>query len=176
MVVVGHKLVQVGGRVLAAGVGMVEDHILNHAQTGRVQAQHHVAVLTHTLAGIDGVLARGRHVVHRIVAPVVGVRLLHIFHGLLLLRAIWRRRRERTGAGPRGLVLIHAAEVKRGQQVNRGQTRRRDRMQMDHAIALAVGKGLIRALDCRGHARVADAEIPDMQFVNAGVVQVGQRR
>ena len=72
MVVVRHHLVEIGVGAFAAGVGVVEDHVLHHAQAGLVQSIHHGPVFAHAVVGIDGVAALRRHVVHGIVAPVIG--------------------------------------------------------------------------------------------------------
>ena len=49
-------------------------------------------------------------------------------------------------------------------------------MQMTHAIAIAIGEGLIRSLDVCGNAPVSDAEVADVQLVDTCVVQTLERR
>ena len=85
VVVVGDEFVEVGGEGLAAGAGVIEDDVLNDAQAGGVQAGDHLAVFADAVIGIDGVSAFGSHVVMRVIAPVVGVVVLHGGNGGLLL-------------------------------------------------------------------------------------------
>ena len=85
VIVAGHDLVEIGVGAFAAGVGVVEDDVLDDAQAGVVQALDHGAVFAHAIVGIDGVAAFGSHVVHGIVAPVVAVAALDGGDGGLLL-------------------------------------------------------------------------------------------
>ena len=72
VVVVRHHFVEIGVGTFAGGVGVVEDDVLNHAQAGLVQALDHGAVFADAVIGIDGVAAFRSHVVHGIIAPVIG--------------------------------------------------------------------------------------------------------
>src|SRR5579862_1337278 len=88
VIVAGYHLIEIGVRSFARCAGVIEDHVLDHAQAGGVQACNHGAIFTHAAIGIDGIAAFRRHVVHRIVAPVVSILALDRGHGFLLLLAI----------------------------------------------------------------------------------------
>ena len=81
-----NHLVQIGVRSFARSVGVIEDHILDDAQASGMQALDHGAIFAHAIIGIDGIAAFRRHIVHRIVAPVISILTLDRGHrGLLLL-------------------------------------------------------------------------------------------
>ena len=114
MVVIRHHLIEIGVRTFAAGVGVVEDDVLNDAQPGVVKSLDHHAVFAHAVVGIDGVAAFGRHVVDGVIAPVVGGTRLAGGDGGLLLRAVRRILREIAGMIQVDLFSFTLAKWKEG--------------------------------------------------------------
>ena len=75
LIVAGDDPIQHRIGVLPAGVGVVVDHIHDHAQPALVERLHHLAEFEDALraVGVGAVAAFRRGVVQRIVAPVIGV-------------------------------------------------------------------------------------------------------
>ena len=175
VVVVRHQLVHVRLRVLATRKSVIEDNVLDDAEPVEVQGTDHIAILTHTVAGISGIRSLGSHVVDRIVAPVVWIVCLDSLDGSLLLLSVGRIAGQIPGILPRSFVLIDRAEVEAGQQMHSLKSGLRQRVKVPHAVAGQVGKGLVGAATIRGNCVVTHAEVANVQFVNADVVEAGER-
>ena len=67
---------------------MVEDDVLNHAQTGVVQAHHHLPVFHNPVIRIEGISSMRSEVVDGAVAKVVIVCSLNGRHRSLLFGAV----------------------------------------------------------------------------------------
>ncbi len=174
VVVVRHHLVKDRVGRFAEPTGVVEDHVLDDAQTGTVQAHHHLPVFLDALIGVDRVGPFRRQVMIRIVAPVVRVGALNGRHRCLLLRAVRRISAQVPGGLPCALVFVHRVEVKGRQKVNGLQSRGGQRAQVLHAIGRGVRKGQVGALVRGRHRAVADGEVPYMQLIDAQVVDPRQ--
>ena len=187
VVVAGHNPVQHRLVALAAGGGMVVDHVHHHPQAVLVQGRYHVAKLQDALraVGVGGVAALRNAVVERIVAPVEAVGCPRRAHRRLLARRVARRRRHgRLGA--LGCRLDHRGDVEGRQQVDVGQAGVLQLEQVIHAVGQVrvrvwagrpvVGECLVLATVGLGHRRVVDAEIANVHLVDHDVLEVGQRR
>jgi hypothetical protein len=95
MVVAGHDAVQHRMVALAAGVGVVIDHVDGQPQPHLVQRLHHLAELHDALraVGIGAVAALRHGVVPRVIAPVEGIQIDGLLQQRLLLLRIRRHRR-----------------------------------------------------------------------------------
>ncbi len=178
MVVAGDDAVEHRVVVLAAGVGVVIDHVGHDAQAQRVDVQHHLAVLTDAsrAVGVGAVAAFGHVVVQGVVAPVEGVQVAHLGDDGLLSVRFGRQSGQggRVGFGALVRVLVDRGDVERGQQVQMGDARLGQGRQVGRPVARAEGG--IRAAQLGGHAGVGGAEVAHVQLVDDDVFGGGQRR
>ena len=178
VVVAGHELVENGVRVLAGRVGVVVDHVHDHAQAALVQRLHHLAEFEDACGaiGIGGVAALGHVVVQRVVAPVECVAIRRRRDQRLLLGGIRRQRGERVERGrlPRGLVLVGGGEVERRQQVHVRDARQSQGRQVLHAIRALLRERRVGAALVRRNGGVGGAEVTHVQFVQHDVFGRGE--
>ena len=178
VVIAGHELVEDGVRVLAGRVGVVVDHVHDHAQAALVERLHHLAEFEHArgAVGIGGIAALGHVVVQRVVAPVEAVAIRGRRDQCLLLGGIGRQGRERVERGrfPGGLVLVGGGEVERRQQVHVRDTGQSQGRQVLHAIRALLRERRVRAALVRRNGRVGGAEVAHVQLVQHDVFRRGE--
>ena len=152
VVIAGHELVENGVRVLARRVGVVVDHVHDHAQAALVERLHHLAEFENArgAVGIGRVAALGHVVVQRVVAPVEGIAVRRRRDQRLLLGGIGWQGRERVERGrlPRGLVFVGGGEVERRQQVHVRDAGQSQGRQVLHAIRALLRERRERAAQC----------------------------
>ena len=73
------------------------------------------------------------------------------------------------------LVLIDAGDVERGENVDGLQTTVGQRAQVFHAVRIEVREGVIGAAILQGHRGITDAEVANVELIDAEVVEAAQR-
>ena len=166
VVVAGHDTIEHRPGILSRGGGVVVDDVHDDLESRLVEPFDHRPVFadTRNAVGVARVAALRDSVVPRIVAPVESV---HVpdreDRGLLGVRIRCRigDHRGHLSAG----ILRHCRDVERREQVNVGEAGLGELTQVRHSPRSAVRERHELAAIRLRDARVADAEIPDVQLV-----------
>ena len=110
------------------------------------------------------------------VPPVIAIGGLNGGHGRLLLIAARWILRQITCALPLGSVLINAIEMERWEQMNRFHAGGCECAKVFHAVRFHIGESKVGSSMRSRHRLVGNAEIANVEFVNAEISKVRQVR
>ena len=178
VVVAGHDLLEDGLCILAVGVGVVEDDVLDDLVSGLVEVAHHLAVFGRAgpAVRLDGVRSLRGRVVEGVVPPVEGVHVRDLADGGLLFLRVGRRIGRHGRLPLLGRVLGHRAHVVGGQKVHCVHPRRREFAQVGHPGRALDAEGPVLAPQPPGDGRVRGGEVAHVQLHDGALGEASDPR